>query len=485
MTAFFLLPTWLFAVELLTRLALIARAIMRPRPINATLAWVCILLFVPVISQIVYLLVGENRLGSRRIRRYDRLTKNLEQEAVALWRNRCLASDTPDADFSHIARYSTAVSGIPPLKGNRLDLLPDNLSVLAAMVKDIDAAVDHVHMLYYIWAPDEGIKPVIEALARAAARGVQVRVLADGVGSAKFLKSDMRRRLEDAGAKVVEALPASVLRMPLERLDLRNHRKICVVDGKVGYCGSQNMHTVAFHHRVWRRPRQWIDSTVRVQGPGAQALAVTFLRDWQLDSDEDITDIRQFLPDVPEEDGGCVVQVVPSGPGPTPLAIHQALLTLIYTAREELIMTTPYFVPDEAMFEALLAAAARGVDVTLVVPLITDAPLVAAAARAHYLTLLEAGVKILQFEGGLLHAKAVTMDRRIGLIGSTNFDQRSFFLNFEITMFVYDDNFASMLRFMQVGYMQQSRQIYLADWRRRSLWCRARDNCAQLLGPLL
>jgi cardiolipin synthase len=230
----------------------------------------------------------------------------------------------------------------------------------------------------------------------------------------------------------------------------------------------------------------WVDATVRVQGPAAQALGVTFLRDWLLDSDEDITDVVCFLPDigVPAQDE-VLVQLVPSGPGATPLAIHQALLTLIYSAREELIMTTPYFVPDEAMFEALLAAATRGVDVRLIMPTVSDSHLVAAAARAHYEQMLEGGIRIFQYNGGLLHAKTVTVDRNVALIGSTNFDHRSFFLNFEATMFIYDDDFASILRFMQVGYMESAESISLEEWRRRSVWERARDNCAKLMGPLL
>lgn len=187
----------------------------------------------------------------------------------------------------------------------------------------------------------------------------------------------------------------------------------------------------------------------------------------------------------PLPEAHSVVQVIPSGPGPIPESIRQALLTVVYGAREEIIMTTPYFVLDEATRLALQAAALRGVRVVVIVPLRSDSWLTAAAGRSHFLDLLESGVSILRYRPGLLHAKTVTIDRDIALIGSTNFDQRSFFLNFEITLAVYDSDFASMLRFLQSEYMQQSERVTLESWRRRAVWKVAADNSAQLLGPLL
>lgn len=455
-----------------------------------SLAWLVLLAVLPVASVFLYLLVGENRLGSRRARRYAVLTKDLEAEALRLWTQRGHPAQHIDPEFASIAEYGTAVSGLPPLRGNRLTLLPDNESMLAALLRDIDAAREHVHLLYYIWMPDAGGREVARALERAVRRGVQVRVLVDGVGGAPLLRSPLADELRAAGVRLVEALPARLWRIPLARVDLRNHRKIAVFDGRVAYCGSQNIHDATFRARRWRNTGPWLDASVRVEGPAAQALAVTFLRDWALDSDEDITRCAPFLPELPAEGeggagSGCTVQVIPSGPGPTPQAIHQALLTTIYTAREEIVMTTPYFVPDPALLEALLAAATRGVRVTLVVPEVSDSPLVAAAGRSYYLDLLEAGVEVWHYQGALLHAKTVTMDRDFGMIGSANMDQRSFFLNFEATLMIFDDDFASAMRFMQVGYRERSRQIFLDEWRRRSVLLRLWENTAQLLGPLL
>lgn len=480
------LPIWLYIIDWVLRIALAVHVIMRRRPVAVSLAWLALLLALPILSIFIYALVGETRLGIHRAKRHEAMTKKLDEQAIGLWHHRHLDTEAIGEEFSQIARYGTAVAGLPPLRGNRLTLLPDNESMLAALERDIDAALSHVHLLYYIYLADTAGTAVGDALIRAVRRGVACRLLVDGVGSRAFLKSKLCDRMREGGVQVVEALPVNLLRRPFARVDLRNHRKIAVFDGKIAYCGSQNITDTAFRSHKWRNTGQWIDASVRVDGPAAQALAVTFLRDWQLDSVEDITDVSQFLPNPSQhEDHDCVVQVVPSGPGPTPEAIHQALLTLIYSSREEIIMTTPYFVPDQATLESLRAAAARGVAVTLVMPRVSDSPLVAAASRSHYLDLLESGVRIKHYERGLLHAKTVTIDRKVGLIGSTNFDQRSFFLNFEATLFIYDDDFASVLRFMQVGYMHDAEDVDLIAWRNRSWWASLRDNSAQLLGPLL
>lgn len=485
-TALTLFPIWLLILDWFLRIALALHVIVRRRPMTATLAWLAFILFVPLIGAPVYFLVGENRLGSRRAAVYDRITTGLGAQAIQLWFDRGHVAENIAPDCAPIAAFGRAVSAMPALHSNSLLLLPDNESVLGALRQDIAAATHHIHLLYYIWSPDAGGESIANALIEARKRGVTVRLLVDDIGSRKFLAHPLRKRMEDAGIQVVGALPARLWRLPLARLDLRNHRKIAVFDGRIAYCGSQNIHDVAYRAYSHRKAGPWVDATVRVHGPAAQALAATFLRDWALDSEELVKDAEPFLPaDCIPPDGESTVQVVPSGPGASPQAIHQALLTTIYTARREIVMTTPYFVPDEAMLEALMAAATRGVKVQIVLPRVNDSPLVAAAARSHYLDLLEAGATISEFRGGLLHAKTVTVDRHIAVIGSANMDQRSFFLNFEVTMFVFDDNFASILHTMQQSYQQQSSPVSIDRVRRKPILATLRDNAAQLLGPLL
>ncbi len=483
------IPLWIALIEIGVRLTVAVRIIYLRRPVTATLMWLAVLAFLPFVGAFLYFLIGESRLGSRRLRRYEQLAKDFDERATTLWRHR--HADTSlgaDGPWTQIAKFGTAVSGLPPLKGNSLRLIGTADQLLTSIIKDIDDATSHCHLLYYIWQEDTPgqLEDIATALIRAASRGVECRVLVDAVGSKQFLRGNTAKRMRQGGVSVVEALPVGLTRMFLERIDLRNHRKIAVIDGKVAYCGSHNMTDASFRVGwIWKIGR-YVDASIRVEGPAAGALGIVFLQDWLLDTEEALTDVERYLPDHKPAAGTTgVLQIIPSGPGPAPDAIHQALLTIVYSAREELIMTTPYFVPDDATSKALQAAARRGVRVTLVMPHEIDSWLVAAAGRASYLDLLESGVVIMHYRGGLLHSKTVTVDRRYALIGSANFDARSFWLNFEVSAFVYDDDFASEIRFMQSDYISKSYEIHLDDWRRRPRWQIFRDNAAQLFGPLL
>jgi len=480
-----LLAFGLFAADWLIRLGLVVRVIIGRRSVGASLAWIVVLLFAPVVGIVLYVLIGERRLGRRRLRRYMALSEGLERRAARFWQ---AGEDwTTDGEtHAQIARICTAVAEIPPLRGNTLRLFGVAGELLDSLIADIDAAEHACHLLYYIWMVGSRPDEVGEALVRAAGRGVRCRVLVDAVGSKAFLRSPVARRLRDGGVHVAAALPANPVRMILARLDLRNHRKIAVIDGRIAYAGSQNLADETFKVSLRSTVGPWIDASVRVEGPAAQALNVIFLRDWYAETREPIDQIEDFLPQIERlAERGSTVQVVPSGPGITPAAIHRAVLTTIYSAREEIILTTPYFVPDEAMRSAIQTASMRGVRVTIVVPRRSNSPLVALAGRAHLDDMLGAGVRVMRFAGGLLHAKTITVDRRLALIGSANFDVRSFWLNFETTLFVYDTDFASTLRWLQTSYIEQSDELDPRTSRTRSVWLRGLEGTARLLGPLL
>lgn len=478
----------LLVLDYLVRLGIALRILIRRCPAADTWAWLLLLLFMPTLSWVLYFLIGENKLGFRRLGRYEQLTRRIEEDAVLHWRRQGVVHEVGRGAYEPLAHLGTFVGGIPPLTGNHVELLGTGGPVLDEIIKAIDASKHHCHLLFYIWMPAGKGVAVGEALMRAARRGVVCRVLVDAVGAKDFLSSDLCGAMREANVKVVSALPVSPLRMLFARIDLRNHRKIVVVDGEVAITGSQNLTDETFEPKrgfSMQRVGPWIDSTIRLRGPAVQALQCVFLRDWLLDSDETLPDVSPFFPVPIPVAGSSVVHVVPSGPGPRPDAIHQALLAMFFEAKEELILTTPYFVPDEATKAAIQNAALRGVDVTLIVPDQLDARVVAAASRAHYEDLLDAGVKILEHEGGLLHAKTASIDRRLAMVGSANLDMRSFWLNFETTLFIHDDDFASQLRFMQQHYADQSREILPEQWKQRSIWARLLDHLAQLLNPLL
>ncbi len=474
----------LFAIDVIVRLILAVRVIYKRSAVADTMVWLLLFLLVPVLSWVLYTLIGGNHLGSLRTRRYEFITRPIEERSAQIWQHNQVEPEPGEGEYAHLAALATNVSGFPTLRGNHLELIAEPAKFLNRLVQDIDAATHHVHLCYYIWDPDAKGTLLAEAAIRAAQRGVACRVLVDSVGSSSLLKSELWGRMERAGVKCVEALPANVWRAVLERVDLRNHRKVAVIDGRVAYCGGQNVTEHNFKSGIGGSRGPWIDATVRMVGPAVQPLQISFLRDWAMDSSEEPADAGFLFPRSPAV-GKSIVHVIPSGPGPRPDAIHQAFLSLLFAARREIIMTTPYFVPDEATKAAILNAALRGVDITLMVPKVTDSTLVGAAGRSYFEELLEAGVKIWLHQRGLLHVKAMTIDQKFSMIGSANFDIRSFWLNFESTLFVYDEDFTHKLRELQLGYLEESKQVMHDAWIRRPRLAHFRDNVARLFGPLL
>ena len=291
-------------------------------------------------------------------------------------------------------------------------------------------------------------------------------------------------------------MPASIIRMLFSRIDIRNHRKIVVIDGSIAYTGSQNM----VDPDVFKQDAgvgNWIDVMVKVQGPVVESLAGTFMSDWFLERELDPTttsgspqnemeavrargDVKPCL-----IHGDSPVQLVPSGPGFVPDTIHSLLLTTIYTARKELVMTTPYFIPDEPLLAALKAAAQRGVKVSIIIPEKNDSRLVHYASRARYEELASSGVSIYLFRGGLLHSKTITVDRTFSLFGSVNLDMRSFWLNFETTLFIYCEKFTDQLHQLQLEYIESSALLDRWQFAQRGKLERFIENCVLLISPLL
>jgi len=475
----------LFVADLLIRVGLSARVIMRRRPVGVSLAWLTIILIFPFGGALIYLAIGETRLGTRRARRAERIHAPYLEWLNHLETRKHIDWSQLGQECEPLARLTEATVGIPALPGNALELIDNAEDVFRAIIADIDAAKRTCHMVLYIWGNGGTADEVAEALIRAAARGVICRILLDDVGSMDFLRSEMADRMRRAGIQLRAALPVGLVRALFVRFDLRMHRKIVVIDGELAYAGSLNM----VDPRYFKRGSgvgQWIDAMVRVRGPAVEGLAITFLEDWELETAEGVEQLRE-TGDVRalEEQGSAAVQVVPSGPVTESHTIQQVLLMAIYAARRELILTSPYFVPDELLLTALVSAARRGVDVTLIVPARVDSHLVRLATQAHKIDLLAAGVTIALFEHGLLHTKSITVDGEFSLFGSLNLDPRSLWLNFEITLSVYDRPFTRRLRQLQQRYLAQSQRMDLETWRRRPKVEQLVVNAARLLAPLL
>ena len=467
------------------QLMLSVRVVMRRRPVGVTFAWLTIILSVPFVGAIVYLLVGELRLGTRRA-----TAVNLIHGPLIAWLKEHSHWDEeawiglPDARRD-LARLAESATGLPPLAGNHLELIPGADDAFARLIADIEAARESVYLEFYIWHAGGWADRVGAALLRAVERGVHCRVLLDDVGSRTFLQSGQTEELRSAGVHVAAALPVSLLRTLFQRYDLRLHRKIVVIDQQIGYVGSLNLVDPRYF-KTNAGVGQWVDALARIRGPAVQALGITFLEDWQVETGESGRALGASLVQSPAaRAGSAIIQVLPSGPAVHALTIQEVLLMAIYAARREITLTSPYFVPEETLQAALIGAARRGVRVRLIVPAKEDSLLVRFASQAYRGDLAAAGVEVLEFTGGLLHTKSVMIDGELSLFGSLNLDPRSFFLNFEVTMAVYDVQFATDLGALQESYVRSCRKLDYNEWNSRSAPRKFAQNVARLVGPLL
>lgn len=468
----------------LIHVVFIVRAILRPhREPASRVAWVVVIVVLPVAGIVAYVLLGETNIGRRRAARMKEVLTRLPAAAeMTATKDVHLLPAIPDR-YVPLFRIGQSVNGFEPVGGNQARLLPDSNAAIESMVADIDAAHDHVHLTFYIWLPDNNGLKMIEALKRAAARKVTCRAMADGLGSRTLMASKHWKDLRDAGVQVATALPiGNLLLRPLRgRIDLRNHRKILVIDNQITYCGSQNCADPEF--RIKAKYAPWVDAMIRFEGPIARQNQHLFASDWMAQVSDDLTDIlRQPLP---LGKAGLTAQVIGTGPTVRYSAMPEVFETLMYAARRELVITTPYYVPDEAMQAALCACARRGVATTIIFPAKNDSWIVGAASRSYYGDLLAAGVQIFEYQGGLLHTKSLTLDGEVTLIGSANMDRRSFELNYENNILFYDLALTTEVRNRQDVYLAQSRPVtadQLAAWPMTSrLW----NNTIAMLGPVL
>lgn len=476
----------LFAVHASLQLVFIVRALLRPhREPASRFAWVLVIVLAPVIGILAYILFGEVNLGRKAVARLRAALDALPPAADVAGAS--AAAMIPER-WVPLFRVGYSVNHFLPVAGNRAALLPDSASAIAAMVADIDAARHSVHVLFYIWLADESGVKVMEALKRAAARGVVCRAMADDLGSRALIRSMHWRDMAASGVRLAAALPVGnpLLRLFKGRIDMRNHRKIAVIDNAITYCGSQNCADAAF--AVKARFAPWVDVMARFEGPVVRQNQHLFASNWMAQTDEDLAPL--FAEPLPAQSqatsvSGFVAQVIGSGAGVRYSAMPETFVALMNAARRELVITTPYYVPDEPIQAALCASARRGVATTIVFPWRNDSWIVASASRSYYRDLLEAGVEIREYVGGLLHAKTLTLDGEVTLIGSANIDRRSFELNAENNILLHDETFTRAVRARQQVFLDAAPPVTKtqvdAYSPARQLW----NNTIAMLGPVL
>ncbi len=461
------------------------RVIWVRRPAGSAYAWLLLVVVLPLAGLVMYLLFGERPIGRKRLRRANAFYATFPAEVNPLW-----ALDAVDpAELlpaeRGLSNLALRAAGLPVLRGSTLTLHGGAEAILRAIIGDIKRAHESIDMAFYIWNAGGTADDVATALVQAAARGVQCRVLLDALGSKAFMKTGWPARLRAAGIRLEPALAVGPLGLVFKRADLRLHRKIVVVDERIAYTGSMNLVDPRFFKQD-AGVGEWVDAMARIEGPAVAALRAVFLFDWSLQTGE------PFVVSSPSAfiarravNGPARVQVVQSGPGVDISANLRILVDAVATACERIVLTTPYFVPDPALALALQNAAMRGVAVTIILPAVNDSKLVTYASRDFFDELLAAGATILQFEGGLLHTKSVTIDDRFSLFGTVNLDMRSLHLNFELMLAVYDPGFNAALLALQRSYAGAAKALDAAAWRARPARERLLEGAASLVAPML
>ncbi|WP_440864130.1 cardiolipin synthase [Symbiopectobacterium purcellii] len=486
MTTFYTLLSWLLVLGYWLLIAGVTlRVLMKRRAVPSAMAWLLVIYILPLVGIIAYLSFGELHLGKRRAERASRMWPSTAKwlRELAVYRQ-IFATENSEVARS-LFQLCERRQGIGGIKGNQLQLLTTFEDTIKGLVSDIELARSDIEMVFYIWQPGGLVEEVTAALKKAAQRGVTCRILLDSAGSVDFFHSTYPAQMREAGIEVVEALNVNLFRAFLRRMDLRQHRKVVLIDNRIAYTGSMNIVDPRFFKQD-AGVGQWVDLMARIEGPITTTMGIIYCCDWEMETGQ------RLLPPPPdvglmpfEQEQGHTVQVIASGPGYPEDMIHQALLTAVYSARHQLIMTTPYFVPSDDLLHAICTAAQRGVDVSIILPHKNDSVLVGWASRAFFNELFAAGVKIYQFQDGLLHTKSVLVDRQLSLVGTVNLDMRSLWLNFEITLVIDDDGFGSDLACVQEDYIARSRLMDESKWQQRPYWQRIVERLFYFFSPFL
>lgn len=480
-----LLVIWIIFEWALRILALFV--VPRNRRPNSGMSWILFIALVPVIGWAGFLIFGSSKLPKNRRDAQDSLDRYIVQAVQQVseqWeQSASFVMATPPEKYANSVELSSGLTHLPLFAGNKLEPLPDYDETIHRIIRDIKRARHYVLIEYYILALDAATEPLFTALETAATQGIQVRILYDAFGSRKFLRKDeMLTRLACAGIETHAMLPIRLPGKRYTRPDLRNHRKLVVIDGKVGYTGSMNMIQRDYHRKD---DIVYDELVVRIEGPVTTQLEAVFLNDWLAETGQFLTDRTGNISDQLQSKGEAVAHVIPSGPGYDYENNRQFFASLFYAAKKQITIVNPYFVPDESLITALISAAKRGVRVILINSEAIDQAMVAHAQRSYYEQMLEAGVEIYLYKKPtLLHSKFTIIDSDACFVGSSNMDIRSFELNQELTLTSYDASFVRSMQRVTNEYLKKSRRVSKAGWRRRPPRKQLLDNIARLTSSL-
>ena len=490
-------PKWLVVIEVvvgyLIAFIAILRIVLQRREPTATLAWVLGIFFFPYVGVLLYILVGRRRLNRQIKRRHARALE--VQPHLQRLKEQVADLELEEANEPHITdRYKIEIPDLPehrdmvemtngmgcrpPTCGNEVRLLVDAEEKYPALAKAMEQATDHIHLLYYIYESDKTGKMFRDILVKKAREGVMVRLLTDGVGS--YGTDDFMTPLVEAGGKHAEFLPVGTFSRHWHP-NLRNHRKIAVIDGKIGFTGGINVGDEYTGRKRGVGP--WRDTHIRLCGPAVHHLQEIFTEDWFFATGVELPEDRWY-PE-PTVQGPHTVQIIASGPDTDTHPIRRIFFGAVTMARERIFLTTPYFIPDQPLLVALETAALRGVQVKLLLPERSDMRLVHHAGRSYYDQLLKNGVQIYEYRRGILHAKSMVVDSGWATVGSANMDVRSFRLNFESNAVIYGEDFARQLATQFQRDLAGARRITMESLKNKKMSARMAESLARVLSPVL
>jgi cardiolipin synthase len=480
------LTGWLFVVYVVFDVSVRIAAIIvipRNRRPTAAMAWLLAIFVFPPLGVLLFWMIGNPRLPRTRRQKQAQINENI----AAISEQLNFGTVRPNAPqwFKSVVGMNQRLGALPLSGDNGAHLIADYQESLDAMADAIRAAEEYVHVEFYILQADASTDNFFRALEEVSARGVKVRVLLDHWANRwKPRYKQTVARLNAMGADWHVMLPVQPHRGRMQRLDLRNHRKLLVIDGKVGFLGSQNITDSTYNLRAnIRRGLHWVDLMVRVDGPVVASINAVFYSDWYSETDEILEQSNTIAIELGSGDLDC--QIVPSGPGFEVENNLRLFLNLLYAAQRKIMIVSPYFVPDGALLLAISSACDRGVEVELFVSEEGDQAIVYHAQRSYYEALLRAGVRIWMYKRPyILHTKSLTIDKEIAVIGSSNMDMRSFGLNLEISMLVRGAEFVDELRAVEDAYRENSRELTLEEWSQQPLRSTILDNLARLTSAL-
>jgi cardiolipin synthase len=447
----------------------------------AMLCWIMAVLILPFLGTLLYWLIGSAWVVRRTRRRRRRVARQIAMLEAWARQQADGTGEEPDfpEDLRAIAGLGRRLSDLPATRQNAVEIYQESEVTFAALEDAMRAAKHHIHAEYYIWRPDETGYFFRDLLIEKARSGVECRVLLDSVGSFSIGRK-FTRPFTEAGGKIAFFMPLRPFRKNISP-QLRNHRKIVVVDGQIGFIGSQNIGD-EYRGRL-KKLSPWYDTHMRVAGPAALVLQRTFCEDWLFATRQDLSG-QDYFPG-PARPGRSIVQILPTGPEQNINPLEQIMFAAVSSAKDKIRIATPYFVPSPALRMAFTYACTRGVTVELVLPTRSDALIVLWAGRSFYRELLERGVKIYEYDGGVLHSKLVTVDDRWCMLGSANMDMRSFRLNYEVTALIYDQAVTRELAASIDRFCRRARVISLRELRERPRYYEVIEGTARLLTPLL